>query len=171
MSNTQTRTPLLATLHEHDESQELFANITEEAGFPSTMPWEPEVASSPSESFIPTNILGSESFISRIQAVCAKFPRVWNTQLNPMPADIPPMELHVDEDKWKVPKNRGPPRPQSTAKQEEIRKQVNSMLEAGVIRPSMASEVSQVHMTPKPNNGWRFCLDFRNLNDVTSGRN
>jgi len=38
-------TSLLATLHEHSENEELFANIIEEEGFPTTMPWEPKADS------------------------------------------------------------------------------------------------------------------------------
>ena len=54
---------------------------------------------------------------------------------------------------------------QSTYKQEEIDRQVEKMLEAGVITTSQAPYYSQVHLVPKPNGKWRFTIDFRNLND------
>ena len=41
------------------------------------------------------------------------------------------------------------------------------MLRLGVIEPSNAEYYSQVHLTPKPNGKWRFCIDYRNLNTVS----
>ena len=40
------------------------------------------------------------------------------------------------------------------------------MLAAGFIEISPASYYSQVHIAPKPG-GFRFCIDFRKLNDAT----
>ena len=36
-----------------------------------------------------------------------------------------------------------------------------------VIQASQSSEYSQVHLTPKPDGSWRFCIDFRMLNAVS----
>ena len=41
------------------------------------------------------------------------------------------------------------------------------MVASKLIRVSEATHYSQVLLTPKPNNQWRFCVDFRNLNDCT----
>jgi hypothetical protein len=38
------------------------------------------------------------------------------------------------------------------------------MLKNNVIRKSQASTYSQILLTPKPNNKWRFCVDYRNFN-------
>ena len=64
-------------------------------------------------------------------------------------------------------RNRGPVRQQSTVKDEEIRKQVTEMMDAGIIEKSQATFYSQVMLTPKPNSTWRFCVDYRALNDAT----
>ena len=81
------------------------------------------------------------------------------------------MELTVDPTIWEVSRNRAPPRPQSKNKTEEIKKQVDKLLELGVIGTSTASEHSQVHLVPKPTPGeWRFCIDFVNLNAATTGQ-
>jgi hypothetical protein len=60
------------------------------------------------------------------------------------------MKIIIDEDKWRLPCNRAPPRKHSEEKQKEMRKQVDALLELGVIKESQAIEWSQVHLVPKP---------------------
>lgn len=52
--------------------------------------------------------------------------------------------------------------------QEEVRGQVQDMLDNGVITPSTSSWSSPVLLTPKKNGTYRFCVDYRRLNAVTS---
>ena len=92
---------------------------------------------------------------------------MFSMNLNPEPADIPPMELTVDTEQWEQPMNSRPPRVQTVAKQNETRKQVQDMLDNNVIEPSSAMAHSQVLFTPKPDGDLRFCVDFRNLNVAT----
>ena len=89
------------------------------------------------------------------------------TTLAPEPARIPAFELEVDIDKWEQFSNRGPPRIQSPAKQAEILKQIEELLKSGIIEPSTASYYSQIILASKPNDEWRFCIDFRKLNECT----
>ena len=77
------------------------------------------------------------------------------------------MDIKVNLEKWRISKNRGPPRVQSTAKQKELLRQINEMSENKIIQPSMASEYSHPLLTPKPEVQWRFCVDFRRLNDCS----
>ena len=58
-------------------------------------------------------------------------------------------------------------RPQSTLKNEEMNKQVMEMVKAGIIEKSRASFYSQVMLTLKPSGTWRFCVDYRAMNDAT----
>ena len=60
------------------------------------------------------------------------------------PAAVEPMKIVIDKDKWRIPCNRAPPRKHSEEKQEEIRKQVDALLDLGVIKESRATEWSQV---------------------------
>ena len=83
------------------------------------------------------------------------------------PANVTPFTVDVDEAKWKNPKHSGPPRTQSAVKDEEITRQVQKLLELGVIRPSQAKYYSHPHLTPKPDGSWRFCIDYRALNNCS----
>ena len=56
--------------------------------------------------------------------------------------------------------------------QAEVRKQVGKMLDQGVIRESTSPWSFPVCMIPKAGtNTWRFCIDFRKLNDVVPRQN
>lgn len=58
-------------------------------------------------------------------------------------------------------------RPMSPAQKEVVRDQVKSMLEQGAIRPSKSPWASAVTLAPKKDGTWRFCLDYRAVNDIT----
>ena len=101
--------------------------------------------------------------------LCAKYASVLSTSLNSQPALLPPMILKVDEQIWKVNSNRGAARNQTDIKQAEIKRQISHMVDIGVILASQAEYYSQVHLTPKPNKAWRFCIDYRALNTASQG--
>ena len=62
---------------------------------------------------------------------------------------------------------RVPPRRVPFYKREEMRRQVDKMLEARVIEPSESSWCSPVVLVSKPDGSQWFCVDYRALNSVT----
>ena len=49
----------------------------------------------------------------------------------------------------------------------EIEKQVKKMLDLGVLEPSDAEWSFRVHVVPNPGDHFRFCVDYRRLNERT----
>ena len=83
------------------------------------------------------------------------------------PAKIPEFHLVVKEVDWKVPKNRAPPRSQSTVNQAALFSTLETLLRQGIVRKSNAAHYSQVLLVPKPDQTFHMCVDYRALNDCT----
>ena len=60
-----------------------------------------------------------------------------------------------------------PKRHQLASEQEEIQRQVDRMLQTGVIIPSSSAWASPIVLAPKKDGLSRSCVDFRLLNAVT----
>lgn len=119
---------------------------------------------------LPTKIYGDPTLQQDIRRLLVEFKDIFRTTVAPEPAKVPPMELKIDRLCWNNLKGTsGSPRVQSTLKNEEIRRQVQMMLDLGVIQESNASRYCQVLLTPKPNDKWRFCIDFQPLNSCCEG--
>jgi len=123
---------------------------------------------STNNSEIPKHIEGDEDLKKRIAALCLEYLDIFATVVAPEPAKIDPMDIIVDTIKWHTVKNKGAPRVQSVQAQREIKGQIDAMLHNRIIKKSQANYYSQVLLTPKPNGQWRFCIDYRNLNEATS---
>ena len=55
----------------------------------------------------------------------------------------------------------------SEAQKMEVEKQVSEMLRLGVIVPAVTNWSSPVTLAPKRDGTYRFCIDYRKLNDIT----
>ena len=81
---------------------------------------------------------------------------------------VPPINFTVDKVNWEASANRLPSRHISVKKHAALNQMIDDLLDLQVIQPSRATAWSQVHLVRKPTNGWRFTVDFRNLNKVIS---
>ena len=132
-------------------------------------PWEINIEGMEDHEFLPKDIEGTPEFIQRIKEVCLKHIHVFKQQVSKSPAHVRPFRILVNKDKMEEKKNSNKskkPRPQSKTRQDEIRTQIDKMTELELIKPSEALFLSHVHMALKPNGSWRFCVDYRELNDI-----
>jgi hypothetical protein len=65
-----------------------------------------------------------------------------------------------------IPVNSRPDR-YSPFHKNEIEKQIKALLEAGLIVPSVSTFASPVLLVKKKDGTWRFCVDYRKINDLT----
>ena len=100
----------------------------------------------------------------RLKELCEEYADIFSRSVKADPASVSAMKLDVDKAEWERPFNRLPVRPQSSANQDEIRKQLSKMLDLGVIAPSRSTNWSQVLLAAKSNGAKRFCIDLRALN-------
>ena len=155
-NTTQHRSKLLSGTH--DPFEECDLDDEEDT-------WDPIKGNDSSEkTFV---ICGPEELQTKIKILLEEFKDIFSDKLNKEPAKVLPMTLSIDKTKWDAKRNRLPPRLMSTAKQKELKNQVETMLDQQLIRPSRALSWSQVLLTPKPNGQWRFCVDYRALNDAS----
>jgi transposase InsO family protein len=109
---------------------------------------------------------------AEIRALCQEFPEIFSGVLPKEPAKLSPFRIEVDRNKWEVSDTRLPPRTQTKVKNDEILKQTTELLNLGIIEHSQAGHYSQCLLAPKPHTNkteWRFCIDYRFLNNLTAG--
>ena len=70
---------------------------------------------------------GSPQLQTKLKALVLEFIDAFATKVRREPAAVEPMKIVIDEDKWRLPGNRAPPRKHSEEKQKEIRKQVDAV--------------------------------------------
>jgi len=105
-----------------------------------------------------------------MRPVLTSFIKVFRKELPNEPSLLPPFKLELNEhNDWFIDRtNKRPARIQAIVKQQEVRKFIKKALTIGLIRPSQAQSWPQVLLTPKKDTGkWRFCIDFRSLNNAS----
>ena len=101
------------------------------------------------------------SKLEEVQTLLSRFPDVF-TDL-PGTTDIVEHEIVVTTDK----PIRSKPYPVPFSLKKEIKTEIYHMLEMGIIEPSNSPYASPVVLVKKPDGSYRFCCDFRKVNNVT----
>jgi hypothetical protein len=121
------------------------------------------------EAELPTELGEDPELREALIKLLNEFKTCFSSKLRPEAARVPPMDLKV-ADSWDRRENRQPARYQTAEKQEFISSHTGDLQGMGVIRESLASAHSQIHLTRKPDQTWRFCCDFRRLNAATQAQ-
>ena len=66
------------------------------------------------------NIKGDSNLQENIRTLSTEFKDIFSNELPAEPAKIEPFNLALETEKWRVPSNRLPPRPQSALNQAEL---------------------------------------------------
>ena len=122
------------------------------------------------EDYIETMLskIEDEDLRSKLKSIVYKYTNVFSTELSTKAALVPPYSIPLKSDNdWTTDKNRHPPRWQTIAKTNEVEKFVRKAIACNMIRPSDAPAWSQILLTPKKDGTYRFCVDFRALNNAT----
>jgi hypothetical protein len=131
--------------------------------------YEPPVYndSPPDETHKIKHVSKNPAMRERTKALTSEFNDIFSTTLPTEPARLEPFVLQVDDKKWEVRANQGPPRQHTVEKQQFLLKQLIEYKKQNVIQNSNAAYYSQIHMVRKPlPNDWRTTVDFRNLNNA-----
>jgi hypothetical protein len=106
----------------------------------------------------------TDSYPPEIKELLAEFSAVFGE-----PATLPPARPYdhsIPLTPDAVPFNTRPYR-YSPAHKDEIERQVAKMIAEGIIIPSMSPFASPVLLVQKKDGSWRFCVDYRRLNEMT----
>ncbi len=76
--------------------------------------------------------------------------------------------VHSRGNLWELRENQLGPRKMDRTRDIECRKQIEILLSHGILQESKAAFYSHALLVPKPNNKWRFCMDFKRLNKATN---
>jgi hypothetical protein len=114
-------------------------------------------------------IEGNETFLSKANLLVTNYADRFKSSLTSEAARLKPFDLELEPgSSWYTNKqSKLPNRLQSKNKREATREFVKNALATGLIEPSQAESWSQILLTPKSNGKWRFCVDYRLLNQET----
>ena len=122
----------------------------------------------PAASFLDEIMFGGDASLQKgLRALCAEYADIFSDTLPKKAADLKPAEMHVDKEKWEQDSIRTPARPQSSKKMTEIKKHIDDMMKSGIIVKAETPYYSHPVIVQKTETSFRFCFDYRGLNQAT----
>ena len=105
----------------------------------------------------------------KVQAMIDEIQREYNDVLSGLPNKLPPqrdVDHHIELVPGSTPPSKAVYR-MSASELDELKKQLEGLIEKGFIRPSKSPYGAPVLFVPKPGGGLRLCIDYRGLNKMT----
>ena len=102
-----------------------------------------------------------------LDALIEKYDDLFDDEVRPIPARVSKITIKLKPQEEMGRAFQQPMRRQPTAYLVEIRKQIEKMLQLGVIRISRCRHYSQIHLAKRADGGLRFCIDYKILNAIT----
>ena len=113
-------------------------------------------------------IFGPPSLQEKLNTFVSKYKERFQTTISKVPAAVIPFTFNVNTTEWHTKKNQLGSRHLDRTKAIEIKRQTDIMLNNSIIKPSMSAYYSHGFLVPKKGKTWRFVIDFKNLNKVSS---
>ena len=101
-----------------------------------------------------------------LQRILTEFQDVFPDQLPYGPPPKRVVDHDIDTLPGEAPPHKSPYR-LSTAELDELKRQIDTLLEQGWIRPSSSPYGAPILFIPKKDGKWRMCIDYRALNKIT----
>lgn len=125
----------------------------------------PPGSSSAEEVVRPANLATSRVLRGQLEGTIDKYLDRFRKGIPCAPGVLPEVQALLDTGTARPVEQRGGRL--SPAMADELREQVSSLLKKGFIQPSSSSWSSPVLFVRKADGSWRFCVDYRALNQVT----
>ena len=105
------------------------------------VPWSSDALLDCNQEVELIQLVGSEEYKAKLCALILKYRKVFSLTLREKPAEVPPMSLDVDIEKWQVllANQRAPRLLQTSKMQDELRRHIKNMLDQHIIQPSSSA--------------------------------